>query len=107
VPTLDGVTEFDGPNVESSPLTLGTVKVPAVPPPLVPVHEVFGETTWHQVKETEPVGARPLELPRTVAESVQLLPSEFELGAVNEVVKPGVAAVTLKHSGSLCWATEA
>ncbi len=107
MPTVDGVTEVEGPKVELSPLTLGTVSVPAVPPPLVPVHEVLGETTSHQVKETEPVGARPVELPETVAESVQLLPSEFEEGAVNKVVRPGVAAVTLKHSVSLCWATEA
>jgi hypothetical protein len=95
VPTLDGVTEFDGPNVESSPLTLGTLKVPAVPPPLVPVHEVFGETTWHQVKETEPVGARPVESPMTVAESVHVLPTAFDEGAVIEVVRPGVAGVTV------------
>ncbi len=80
--------------------------VPAVPPPPVPVHEVFDETTSHQVKETEPVGASPVELPKTVAESVQVLPTVFDEGAVIEVVKPGVAAVTLKHSVSLCWATD-
>ena len=101
------MTGFEGPKVELSPLTLGTLNVPAVPPPPVPVHEVLGETTWHQVNETEPVGARPAEFPDTVAESVQLFPREFEEGAVIEVVKPGVAAVTLKHSVSLCWATEA
>jgi hypothetical protein len=107
VPTLDGVTEVEGPKVELSPLTLGMLDVPAVPPPPVPVQDGFGETTSHQVKETEPVGARPVELPATVAESVHVLPTVFEEGAVNKVVKPGVAAVTLKHSLSLCWATEA
>jgi hypothetical protein len=102
---LDGITEVDGPKLEVLPLTLGTLSVPAVPPPLVPVH-VFDETTSHQVKETEPVGARPVELPKTVAESLHALPTVFDDGAVIEVVKPGVAAVTLKHSVSLCWATE-
>jgi hypothetical protein len=89
------VTEFDGPNVELSPLTLGVLTVPAVPPPLVPLHEVFGETTAHQVKETEPVGARPVESPATVAESVHVLPTEFDDGGVIEVVRPGVAGVTV------------
>jgi hypothetical protein len=107
VPTLDGVTEFDGPKIELSPLTLGLLKVPAVPPPLVPVHGVLGETSSHQVKVTEPVGAPPVELPVTVAESVHVLPTEFDEGGVTEVVKPAVAAVTVKHSVSVCWATEA
>jgi hypothetical protein len=107
VPTFDGVTEFDGPKVELSPLTLGVLEVPAVPPPLVPVHEVFGETTSHQVKATEPLGAPPVELPVTVAESVHVLPTEFDEGGVTEVVKPGLAGVTLKHSVSVCPVTEA
>jgi hypothetical protein len=101
------VTGFEGPKVELSLLTFGTLTVPAVPPPPVPVHEVFGETTSHQVKETDPAGARPVELPKAVAESVHALPTEFDDGAVIEVVKPGVAAVTLKHSVSLCWVIEA
>jgi hypothetical protein len=109
VPTLDGVTEFDGPKVELSPLTLGVLQVPAVPPPLMPVHEVFGETTLHQVKATEPLGAPPVGLPVTAAESVHVLPTEFDEGGVTEVVKPAVATVTGKHSAkvSVCWATEA
>jgi len=95
VPGLDGLTEVEGPKVELSPLTLGTLNVPAPPPPPVPVHEVFGETTSHQVKETEPVGARPVESPMTVAESVHALPTEFDEGAVNDVERPGVAGVTV------------
>jgi hypothetical protein len=106
VPTFDGVTEFEGPKVELSPLTPGTLDVPAVPPPLVPVHGVPGETSSHQVKETEPVGARPVESPKTVAESVHVFPTVFDDGAVNDVVKPGVDVATVKHSVSLCWATE-
>jgi hypothetical protein len=85
-----------------SPLTLGVLKVPAVPPPLLPVHEVFGETTSHQVKATEPLGAPAVELPVTAAESVHVLPTEFDEGGVTEVVKPAVAAVTVKHSVSVC-----
>jgi hypothetical protein len=107
VPTLDGVTEFDGPKIELSPLTLGVLKVPALPPPLVPVHGVLGETSSHQVKATEPVGARPVELPVTAAESVHVLPTGSEEGGVTEVVKTGVTAATVKHSVSVCWPTEA
>jgi hypothetical protein len=107
VPTLDGVTEFDGPKIELSPLTLGVLKVPAVPPPLMPVHGVLGETSSHQVKATEPLGTPPVELPVTMAESVHVLPTEFDEGGVTDVVNPGVAAVTLKHSVSLCWETDA
>jgi hypothetical protein len=106
VPALDGVTEDEGPKVELFPVILGVLAVPAVPPPLVPVHEAFGEATSHHVKETAPVGARPMMFPATVAESVQVLPTVFEDGAVIEVVKPGVACSTLKHSVSLCWPTE-
>jgi hypothetical protein len=73
----------------------------------VPVHGVLGETSWHQVKDTEPVGARPVESPKTVAESVHVLPTVFDEGAVIEVVKPGVDVATVKHSVSLCWPTEA
>jgi hypothetical protein len=90
-----------------SPLTLGVLKVPAVPPPPVPMHGVLGETSSHQVKATEPLGAPPVELPVTVAESVHVLPTGSEEGGVTEVVKPGVTAATVKHSVSLCWATEA
>ena len=70
--------------------------MPAVPPPPVPMHGVLGETSSHQVKATEPLGAPPVELPVTVAESVHVLPTEFELGGVTEVVKPGVATATLR-----------
>jgi hypothetical protein len=46
-------------------------------------------------------------LPVTAAESVHVLPTKFDEGGVTEVVKPAVAGVTVKHSVSLCWGTEA
>jgi len=110
VPTLFGVTELEGPNVEASPVTTGEFDEPAKPPPEVPVHGVPGVVSLHQVQATEPVGAPPVEFPVTVAESLQLLPTEvaggIPGGALIEVVKPGVAGVTVKHSVSLCAATE-
>ena len=98
MPTLVGVTPLDGPKVEASPLTAGVVKVPAEPPPEVPVHGVLGALSLHQVKATEPVGAPPVEFPVMVAESVQVLPTEVSVGGLIVVTLVGVAGPTVKHS---------
>jgi hypothetical protein len=60
----------------------------------------------HTVKATLPVGAPPAGLPLTATESVAVPvgPMTTEPGDAVVVVDEG-AAVTLKHSVSLCWAT--
>jgi hypothetical protein len=50
---------------------------------------------------TVPTGGPPAELPVTVAVSPQVLPTAVALGDTSVVVKPGAAAVTLKHSAAL------
>ena len=97
---------MEGPKVEASPTIAGVVKVPAEPPPEVPVHGVLGALSLHQVKATEPVGAPPVELPVMVAESVHVLPTEVSVGGLIVVTLVGVAAPTVKHSVSLCAGTE-
>jgi hypothetical protein len=81
--------------VESFPVVLGKLSEPMMGPP---VHGVDGALSWHSVQLTVPVGAPPAELPATVAVSPQVLPTVVALGGTIFVVKPGVAAVTLKHS---------
>jgi hypothetical protein len=82
-------------NVESSPLGVGELSEPIGNPP---VQGVDGALAWHSVQLTVPVGAPPAELPATVTVSPQVLPTALLLGATIVVVKPGVAAPTLKHS---------
>src|SRR5580658_3015379 len=90
---------LEGPAVELSPVpgvrvTLGEM----VPPPPVPVHVVGALVSLHQVKVTEPVGAPPVELPVTVAESLHELPTEVLPGALMVVETVGVAGFTVTHS---------
>ena len=82
-------------NVESSPLVVGELSEPIAVPP---VHGVEGALSSHSVQLTAPLGAPPTELPATVAVSPQGLPTEVSLGVTTVVVKPGVAAVTVRHS---------
>jgi hypothetical protein len=81
--------------VESFPLVVGELSEPMVGPP---VHGVDGTDSWHSVQLTVPVGCPPNELPATVAVSPQVLPTAVSVGSTIVVVKPGVAALTLKHS---------
>jgi hypothetical protein len=81
--------------VESSPVVVDEVVEPIGDPS---VHEVDGALAWHSVQLTVPVGAPPAELPATVAVSPQVLPTVMSVGGTIVVEKPGVAAVTLKHS---------
>jgi hypothetical protein len=62
----------------------------------------------HTVKATVPLGAPPVGLPVTVTVSVAvpLGPMTVEVGEA-VVVLDEVAAVTVKHSVPLCWATSA
>jgi len=84
--------------VEVSPLVVGVETVPTVLPP---EQAVPGEFSWHSVKVTVPVGAPPVELPVTVAESFHELPTAVEDGDVRLVVNAvGMIAVTVKHSVS-------
>ena len=94
VPTV-GVWGLGKVNVELFPLG---VEVPVEPMSVPPVQAVRMLVSWHKVQLTVPVGGPPTELPATVAVSPQGLPTEVSLGATTVVVKPGVAAVTLKHS---------
>jgi hypothetical protein len=97
VPTVPGVTELEGPKVELLPLGVEVpVELTAVPP----VHGP--EVSLHKVHATVPVGARPVALPPTMAESVQLVPTGPVPGPLIDVVKLlGAAALTVKHSLSL------
>ena len=81
--------------VESFPLGVGELSEPMAVPP---VHGVEGALSSHNVQLTVPLGAPPTELPATVAVSPQVLPTEVALGGRIVVVRPGVAAVTLRHS---------
>ena len=82
-------------NVELFPLGVGELVEPM---PVPPVHGVEGALSLHNVQLTVPVGCPPAELPATVAVSPQVLPTAVALGGRIVVVKPGVAALTLKHS---------
>jgi hypothetical protein len=82
-------------NVASVPLAVGELSEPMALPP---VHDVAGATTRHKVQLTVPAGGPPDELPATVAVSPQVLPTALLAGGRIVVVKPGVAAVTAKHS---------
>jgi hypothetical protein len=58
------------------------------------------------VKATLPVGAPPVGLPVTVTESVAVPSGPMMVEVVEAVVVlDEVAAVTVKHSAPLCWAT--
>ena len=81
--------------VESLPVLVGELSEPMGVPP---VHGVSGALSWHSVQLTVPAGGPPTELPATVAVSPQVLPTAVSAGARTVVVKPGVAAVTMKHS---------
>jgi hypothetical protein len=94
LPTV-GVWGLGKVKVELCPVVVDEVVEPM---PVPPVHDVAGATTWHKVQLTVPVGAPPTELPATVAVSPQPLPTAVSLGGRTVVVKPGVAAVTMKHS---------
>jgi hypothetical protein len=94
MPTV-GVCDVGRVKVESFPLV---VEVVVEPMPVPPVHGVAGALSWHSVQLTVPVGGPPAELPDTVAVSPQGLPTAVSAGGRIEVVKPGVAAVTVKHS---------
>jgi hypothetical protein len=95
MPTAVGVWALGRVKVESFPLAVDVVVEPTELPP---VHDVAGAATWHSVQLTMPVGGPPAELPATVAVSPQVLPTEVSPGGRTVVVKPGVAAVTVKHS---------
>jgi hypothetical protein len=82
-------------NVESSPLVFGELSEPIGDPP---EQGVKGAGSWHSVQLTVPVGGPPAELPTTVAVSPQVLPTDVAVGGTIVVMKPGGAAVTLKHS---------
>jgi hypothetical protein len=81
--------------IESFPVVPGRLSEPMMGPP---VHGVDGALSSHSVQLTVPVGGPPTEFPATVAVSPQVLPTALSLGATIDVVKVGVAAVTLKHS---------
>jgi hypothetical protein len=81
--------------VESFPLCVGVLSVPMGVPPL---QGVAGAGSWHSAQLTVPPGAPPAEFPTTVAVSPHGLPTALLLGGRMVVVKPGVAAPTLKHS---------
>ena len=74
------------------------VEVPVEPMAVPPVHGVEGALSWHSVQLTVPLGGPPTELPSAVAVSPQELPTAVALGGRIVVVKPGVAALTLRHS---------
>jgi hypothetical protein len=94
LPTV-GVCGVGKVNVESIPLA---VEVPVEPMGVPAEHGVDGALAWHSVQLTVPVGGPPTELPATVAVSPHVLPTAVALGTTIVVVKPGVAALTLKHS---------
>jgi hypothetical protein len=94
VPTV-GVCAVGSVKVELSPVVVAVVVESMLGPP---VQGVGGADSWHSVHATVPVGAPPAELPITVAVSPQALPTEMSAGGRIVVVKPGVAAVTVKHS---------
>jgi hypothetical protein len=77
------------------PLVVGELSVPMGVPPL---QGVPGAVSRHSVQLTVPLGAPPAELPAAVAVSPQVLPTALLLGGRIVVVKPGVAAPTLRHS---------
>jgi hypothetical protein len=81
--------------VESFPVVVDEVVEPMGVPP---VQGVVGALAWQSLQLTVPVGAPPAELPATVAASPQVLPTALSLGGRIVVVKPGAAALTLKHS---------
>ena len=98
------------------------MNVPEVPPEVSPVpgfrvtgvggtvvpdgHSAGPDPGPHTVKTTVPVGAPAVALPVTVTASVTVPvgPMTTEPGEAVVVVSE-VAAVTLKHSVPLCWAT--
>ena len=94
VPTV-GAWRLGSVNVELFPLG---VEVPVEPMAVPPVHGVEGALSWHSVQLTVPRGAPPAELPTAVAVSPQVLPTAVSVGGTIVVVRPGVAAVTVKHS---------
>jgi hypothetical protein len=94
VPTV-GVWGLGRVKAESFPLGMDVLVEPMGVPPL---QGVAGADSWHSVQLTVPVGAPPAEFPVTVAVSPQVLPTALLLGGRMVVVKPGVAALTLKHS---------
>jgi hypothetical protein len=81
--------------IDSFALVLGKLSEPMMGPL---VQGVEGVVSRHSVQLTVPVGGPPTELPATVAVSPQVLPTALSLGGTIDVVKPGVAAVTPKHS---------
>jgi hypothetical protein len=95
VPTALGVWGLGRVKVESFPLRVGVLLEPM---PVPPLQGVARASSWHSLQLTVPVGAPPAEFPATVAVSPQVLPTEVSLGGRMVVVKPGVAALTLKHS---------
>jgi hypothetical protein len=94
VPTV-GAWGLGRVKVESFPLRVGVLSEPI---PVPPLQGVIGAVSRHSVQLTAPLGAPPAAFPATVAVSPQVLPTEVPLGGRMVVVKPGVAAVTRKHS---------
>jgi hypothetical protein len=97
------------------------VKVPEVAPEVIPApgfnvaaggtavpdgHSAGPANGPHTLKATVPVGASPVALPLTVTESVAVPvgPTTTEAGDA-AVALDEDAAVTVKHSAPVCWAT--
>ena len=73
--------------------------VPTSVPPVVHVELDEGEADALQTEKlTDPAGAPPVELPVTVAESLQALPTVVLSGVTSVVAMVGVAGPTVKHS---------
>jgi hypothetical protein len=103
------------------PTALG-VKVPEVAPDVIPVpgvnvtavggtavpegHSAGPGNGPHTLNATEPVGGPPAELPVTVIESVAVPVGPITTEPGDAVVALDEdAAVTVKHSLPVCWAT--
>jgi hypothetical protein len=104
VPTEVGVKV---PEVAVEVMPVPGLKVTGVGGTAVPLGHSAGPGEGpHTVKATVPGGAPPAGLPLTATESVAVPvgPMTTEPGEAVVVVEEG-AAVTPKHSVSLCWAT--
>jgi hypothetical protein len=80
----------------SPDLDVGLPTVPTGVPPVL--QAVLPEATLQTEKVIDPDGAPLVELPVTVAESLQALPTVVLVGAAMIVAITGVAGVTEKHS---------
>jgi hypothetical protein len=94
VPTV-GACRTGKEKVELFPLG---VEIPVEPMGVPPVQAVGAALSWHSVQLIVPVGGPPIELPRAVAVSPQVLPTEVALGGRIVVVSPLVTAMALRHS---------